>query len=120
MSAWRVTVRTGPKVERVRAATLDEALDALEFHARAAATAERRRAVDMRFRRYEPADQVAARAELRGPGRVRAGIDVRGDGAVEAWTGRVRRARVDPQDGDSPYEALRSKLSASAGIRPAP
>ena len=120
MIAWQVTVRTGPKVERVRAETLEEALDALEFHTRAAATAERRRVVDVRFRRYEPADQVAARAELRGPGRVRAGLDVRGDGAVEAWTGRLHRARVEPRDGDSPYEALRRKLSASAGIRPAP
>jgi hypothetical protein len=120
LSAWRVTVRTGPKVERVRAETLEEALDALEFHTRAAATAERRRVVDVRFRRYEPADQVAARAELRGPGRVRAGLDVRGDGTVEAWTGRVRRTRIEPQDGDSPYEALRRELSAGAGIRPAP
>ena len=114
MSTWRVTVRTGPKVERVRAATLEEALDALEFHARAAATAERRGPVDVRFRRYEPADQVAARAELRGPGRVRAGVDVRGDGAVEVWTGRVRRTRVEPQDGDSAYEALRRVLQSTS------
>jgi hypothetical protein len=114
-----VTVRTGPKVERVRAATLEEALDALELHTRAAATAERRAAVDMRIRRYEPADQVAARAEVRGPGRVRAGFDVRGDGTVEAWTGRVRRTRLAPRDGDSPYEALRRALS-TGGIRPAP
>lgn len=118
MSAWRVTVRTGPKVERVRTATLEEALDALEFHTRAAATAERRGAVDVRFRRYEPADQVAVRAELRGPGRVRAGFDVRGDGTVEAWTGRVRRARVEPEDGESPYEALRRELSQSTSVEP--
>ena len=112
MSAWRVTVRTGPKVEHVRAATLEEALDALEFHTRAAATAERRGAVDVRFRRYEPADQVAVRTELRGPGRVRAGFDVRGDGSVEAWTGRIRRTRVAPQEGNSPYEALRQALQS--------
>jgi len=118
LSTWRVTVRTGPKVERVEAATLDEALDALEFHTRAAATAERRRTVDLRVRRYEPGDQVAVRAELRGPGRVRAGFDVRGDGTVEAWTGRVRRARVEPQDGVSPYEALRNSLLQSTSVEP--
>jgi len=118
LSSWRVTVRTGPKVERMQAATLEEALDALEFHTRAAATAERRRTVDLRVRRYEPGDQVAVRAELRGPGRVRAGFDVRGDGSVEAWTGRVRRARVEPQDGDSPYEALRDALAQSTSVEP--
>ena len=107
-------MRTGPKVERVRAATLHEALDALEFHTRAAATTERRGPIDARIRRYEPADQVAARAELRGPGRVRVGFDVRGDGTVEAWTGRVRRARIEPQDGDSPYEALRKALQSTS------
>jgi hypothetical protein len=114
LSAWRVTVRIGPKVEHVPAATLEEALDALEFHTRAAATSERRAPVDARIRRYEPADQVAARVELRGPGHVRAGFDVRGDGTVEAWTGRVRRARVEPQDGDSPYEALRKTLQSTS------
>jgi hypothetical protein len=112
LSTWRVTVRTGPSVERLQAATLDEALDALELHTRAAATVERRGAVDVRYRRYEPADQVATRAELRGPGRVRAGFDVRGDGSVEAWTGRVRRARIEPADGETPYEALRAALQS--------
>ena len=59
--------RTGPRVER-GAPTLDEALDALEIHARAAANTDARPDVDVRFRRYEPGDQVAARAELRGTG----------------------------------------------------
>ena len=118
MSSWRVTVRTGPKVERMQAATLEEALGVLEFHTRAAATAERRRTVDLHVRRYEPGDQVAVRVELRGPGRVRAGFDVRGDGTVEAWTGRLRRARVEPQDGDSPYDALRDVLVQSTSVEP--
>ena len=30
MRGWRVIVRTGPRVQRMRAGTLDEALDALE------------------------------------------------------------------------------------------
>jgi hypothetical protein len=116
LSAWRVTVRTGPKVERVHAESLDEALDALELHARAAANTERRPAVDMHVRRYEPADQVAVRAELRGRG-VAAGVDVHGDGSVAAWTGRVRRRAVEAQDGESPYEALKRTLQ-SASVDP--
>jgi hypothetical protein len=110
VSAWRVTVRTGPRVERVQAATLEAALDALETEARAAATTTRRGTIDTRVRRYEPGDQVTTRAELVGPGRVRAGLDVRGDGAVEAWTGRVRRTLVEPRDGETAYDALRRVL----------
>jgi hypothetical protein len=113
LSAWRLTVRTGPKVERIDAASLDEALDALELHARAAANTERLPAVDVHVRRYEPADQVAVRAELRARG-VAAGVDVHGDGSVTAWTGRVRRRTVEPQDGESPYEALRRALQSTS------
>jgi hypothetical protein len=111
VSGWRITIRTGPKVERVRADTLDEALDAVELHARAAANTERRAPVDMRTRTYEAGDQVAVRVELRGP-RVAAGIDVRGDGAVMAWTGRLRRRVVPPEDGESVYDALRRQITS--------
>ena len=112
MSRWRVTVRNGPKIERVAAGTLDEALDAVELHARAAANTERRGPVDTRVRRYEPGDQVAVRAELRGPG-VSAGVDVRGDGSVDAWTGRIRRRAITPAEDESPYEALRRALQST-------
>ena len=110
MSAWEVTVRSGPRVERRHAATLEAALDALETETRAAATTTRRAPIDTRLRRFEPEDQVAVRAELSGPRRVRAGFDVRGDGGVQAWTGRLRRAIVEPREGESPYEALRRVL----------
>jgi hypothetical protein len=113
MSAWRVTVRTGPRVEKLRAATLPDALETLEAETRAAATTTRRGTIDVRFRRFEPADQVATRAELRGP-RTRAGFDVRGDGSVQAWTGRLRRRLVEPAEGETPYEALRRTLQSTS------
>jgi hypothetical protein len=119
MSAWRVTVRSGPKVERLHAATLPEALDLLEAETRAAVTTARRGTIDLRVRKFEPAEQVAARVELRGRG-TSAGLDVRGDGSVQAWTGRVRRRLVEPEGGETPYEALRRELSARAGIPPVP
>jgi hypothetical protein len=114
LSSWHVTVRTGPKVEKLKADTLDEALDALELNARAAANTERLPPLDLHVRTYEPGDQVATRAELRGPGRVRAGVDVRGDGSVEAWTGRFRRTTVEPEGRESPYEALRRTLQSTS------
>jgi hypothetical protein len=114
VSDWRVTVRTGPRVERLRAPTLEAALDALETEARAAATTTRRGTIDTRVHRYEPGDQVATRAELAGPGRVRAGLDVRGDGSVQAWTGRVRRTLVEARDGESAYDALRRALQSTS------
>ena len=106
MSGWRVTVRTGPRVEKLRAATLDEALELLETEARAAAATTRRGTIDVRIRTFEPGDQVATRAELRGP-RVRAGVDVRGDGSVQAWRGRLRREALEPAAGEDAYAALR-------------
>jgi hypothetical protein len=102
--SYRVTVRRGPKVDHERAGSLDEAIEIAKRHVRGS---RRRDAVEAIGRRYEAADQVAVRIELKGPGG-RGGVDVRGDGAVIAWTGRVFRTLLD---GDDPYEALAHRLS---------
>jgi hypothetical protein len=111
---WKLTVRTGPRVERSRYEELTVALDAAESAARVAAQNAPGRVVDAKFKRFEPVQQVTARVELAGPERllpsVRAGIDVRGDGSTEAYLGRVRRQVVQQRKGETPYKALRRAL----------
>jgi len=115
--SWRVTVRIGPEVEKLRAETAEEALDAVELNARAASNTERRETVDMRVRRYEAGDQVAGRVELNGPG-VAVGVDVRGDGGIQAWTGRWRRRPLKLEDGETPFEGLRRVVLQSTSVEP--
>jgi len=114
--AYRIVLRHGPKVAKHGADTLAAALDVLEFEARAIAGGPRRRPIDVRVRTYEPAQQVAARAELRGGG-LRAGVDVRGDGSAEAWIGRASRHVIEPQDGESSVAALRRVLEDRGRLR---
>jgi hypothetical protein len=108
--AYRIVLRSGPQVERLDAASLDGALELIEARARALSVGPRRRPVELYHRTFDPLQQVAHRAELRGPGGVRAGLDIRGDGSVEAWTGRWRRRLVEQRDGEGPYDALRRAL----------
>ena len=114
---YRIVLRHGPKVSKLDADTLEAALDELERRARAITDGPGRSTVDVHVRRFEPVQQVAARAELRGDG-VRAGVDVRGDGSAEAWTGRVRRRLIEPRDGEDAYAALRRVLTQSTSVDP--
>lgn len=112
MSRFALTIRHGSKVDRERHDALAPALDALEENLRALANTERLETIDLRYREFTPLQQVAARGELAGPRGLRAGIDVRGDGSAEAFTGRIRRKLVKQEDGESPYDALRRVLGA--------
>lgn len=111
-------MRAGPKVERSRYAGLAEALDALEARGRDLAHEATGQPVDVKFRRFEPAEQVIARIELSGPERlmprVRAGVDVHGDGSTEAYLGHLKRDIVSKRKGDTTYRALRRELKSVA------
>jgi hypothetical protein len=111
VAGYRITVREGAKVRREAAPDLPEALELLERRARDLAGGAPARAVGgTLLRRFEPVQQVVGRVELRGPSRLRAGVDVRGDGSAEAYTGRVRRTLVPQIRGETPYDALRRVL----------
>lgn len=112
-ASYRLQVRSGSRFERQRFGELNAVLAELETRARGLAERAHTRRVDLKVRRFEPVAQVVARLELAGPGRLRAGVDVRGDGSVESYTGRVRRRVIEQRPGESPYEALARVAGAS-------
>jgi hypothetical protein len=112
MKGYRVTARKGPKVERERFDDFGQALAAVDRHAQELERTAHSRATGGRIiRRFEPVQQVVGRVEVRGPDRLRGGIDVRGDASAEAYTGRLRRELVEQGDGESPAAALRRVLA---------
>jgi hypothetical protein len=100
---FRLVMRIGPRVQKERCATLDDALETL---AARLGEVERARDREVLGRRYEAVRQVAGRFELRGPGGERGGVDVRGDGSAEAYTGGLRRRIVEPEDHETAVQAL--------------
>ena len=112
MGGYRITVRSGAKVRHQRTDNLAAALVVLERSGHELeATAASDPVGGTLVRRFEPVQRVIGRVELKGPGRLRAGVDVRGDGSAEAFTGRLRRALVVQREGESPYDALRRELA---------
>ena len=107
-----VTVRVRGRVTRERFDSLEHALDEIASRlpdlARDAHAAPEGGGI---MRRIEPVQQVVARLELAGPRRLRAGVDVRGDGSSEAWTGRVRRRVVEQGGREDAVAALRRVIA---------
>ena len=114
---WTLTVRAGSRVERERFPELEEALRAVDTRLEDLRRDARRGTARVFSREIEPVAQVAARLELSGPGGLlrgaHAGLDVRGDGSVEAWSGRVRKRVLEQRDGESPLAALRRSFSSA-------
>lgn len=114
--SYHLTVREGPRVSRARHRRLEDALDALAADVVRLSHGPQRMPIDLKVRHFKPVQQVVARAELSGPQRlfprVRAGVDVRGDGSSEAWVGRARRQVIAQEDGESAVAALRRVLGA--------
>jgi hypothetical protein len=108
---YTLTVRSGAKVDKQRYQDLAAALDAMRERGRELeGGADARPVGGSLIRRIEPVQQVLARLELKGPDGLRAGVDVRGDGSSEAYTGRVRRRLVEQRAGEDAYGALRRAL----------
>lgn len=109
MAAYKLTVRRRGKTERDRFDSLVEALAALEARLEELTPEEKRSRARTLSRELDPVQQVAIRGEISGD-RIRGGVDVRGDGSAEAYIGRLRRVLVEPEPGETAYDALRRAL----------
>ncbi len=99
-------------MRRERFDDLGEAVAAMEREATEVRRAGRLPAVKA-LRDFDAGARVAARLELssggwRG-GRA-AGIDVMGDGELVAFTGGIRRAKLAPRQGETPFDAVREAI----------
>ena len=103
-------MRVGPRVRKEHFADAEPALAALRAHLEDTGGLD---SVSVLGREYDPADLVAARGEIRGPGRRRAGADLRGDGTVEAWKGWLRRTVLVPAEDETPWDALLREVRGS-------
>jgi hypothetical protein len=109
---YTLTIRAQGKTHKHRFRGVEHALGALEHEASELAAAANEQPVGGNLiRRLDPVQIVVARLELSGPGGVRAGVDVRGDGSTEAFAGRLRRQVLEQRAGESAYDALRRALS---------
>jgi hypothetical protein len=122
MATWTLKVRDGPRVERTRFADLDKALRALDRRIAELEPSAHREDVHLLKRTIEASRLVSVRLELSGPGRImpafRGGIDLRGDGSMEAFTGRSRRTLIAQGERESPTQALR-RAATKASAPPA-
>jgi hypothetical protein len=110
--SYIVRVRVGGKVRKKQHRGLDEALREVELEGSdLAAGMHARPQGGTLIRKLDPVQIVVARLEVSGPRGLRAGVDVRGDGSSEAFTGRMRRQVVEQRRGESAYEALRRELT---------
>lgn len=117
MGAWKLTVRHGPDVSHEKFDDLDEAVAEMRRRALAIRSEGPARPVSM-LRRFRPEDQVHARLQLSGGGRLlggkTAGVDLRGDGTFVPYRGALRRKELDPTDYDTPFDVVRETLRLRA------
>src|SRR3954452_9967116 len=87
MARYTLTVQRRGATDRDRFDSLDAALVALEDRLDGLSRPSRRGEERGLFRGYAAVQQVAVRGEISGPGRLRGGVDVRGDGSARRTRG---------------------------------
>jgi hypothetical protein len=113
MAAWKLTVRNGSDVSRLKFDNLDEALEETRKLIESI-SAEAPLGQVNAIREYEPERLVKARLEITGKGLISpptAGVDIRGDNSLLGFSGGVSRR---PLDGDTAKQIVTSMREALA------
>lgn len=113
MAGYEVTIRQGSKVRKVNEPTLDDAMERLRAEAEAISDDASLPAADVFKRTYEPGQRSAGRVEVsagRFPRKRVAGVDIKGNGSIVAYVGRIAKNVLDPAPDETPYEAVRKAL----------
>ncbi len=117
MADWTLKVRNGSRIERSRFADADQALRALDRRLAELEPSAHREDVQLFKRKIDASRLVSVRFEISGPGRIvpafRGGIDLRGDGSTEAFTGRSRRTLIAQGKRETATQALRRVATAA-------
>jgi len=114
LAAWKLTIRDGSAVRRLKYEELDAALEQARVTIDEVLGREPLKKVKA-IRDYEPEIQVKARVEISGRGLFSpptAGVDVRGDNSLVAYAGGVARR---PLEGDNPKQVVEAMREALAG-----
>ena len=108
---WRLTVRAGSEVRREKLQDAAEAVDALRREADAV-RAEGPLSDVNSVRSFTADQRVAARLEISGPGfrGKEAGVDVRGDGRLVAYTGAITKHPLEAASDEELYARLLERL----------
>ncbi len=111
MAAWKLTIRDGSDVRRLKYDDLDSALEEARMKVDEVLAREPLKKVKM-IRDYEPEKQIKARIEISGKGLLSpptAGVDIRGDNSLVAYSGGVARK---PLEGDTSKRVIESMREA--------
>lgn len=113
MADWKLTIRDGSDVSRLKFDDLEAALE--EARTRIEQICARPQLETVKaIRDYEPEKLVKARIEISGRGFISpptAGVDVRGDNSLAGYSGGVSRKPLKGRTAAQVVEAMRETLS---------
>jgi len=113
VAKWKLTVRNGSDVNRQGYDDLEEAVEASRLLAKGI-VAEGPMDRVQSLRDFEPAQQIKARIEIAGKGLLRpptAGVDIHGDGSLQAFEGAVVRKPLPSGSVKEVFDSIRQSLS---------